>query len=81
MTAETTLIRMPDLGDVSKAVVVQWLQPLDSQVREGDDLLEVETEKTTFVIPAPSTGRLTTIHAPETTAVSTGVVLGEIESE
>jgi len=81
MTAETTLIRMPDLGDVSKAVVVQWLQPLDSQVREGDDLLEVETEKTTFVIPAPSTGCLTTIHAPETTAVSTGVVLGEIESE
>ena len=81
MTAETIVIRMPDLGDVSKAVVVQWLQPLDSQVREGDDLLEVETEKTTFVIPAPLTGRLTTIHAPETTAVSTGVVLGEIESE
>lgn len=81
MTAETIVIRMPDLGDVSKAVVVQWLQPLGSQLREGDDLLEVETEKTTFVIPSPVTGRLTTIHAPETTDVTTGEVLGEIESE
>ncbi len=81
MNIETILIRMPDLGDVSKAVVVQWLLPIDTQLREGDDLLEVETEKTTFVIPAPATGRLTTIHTPETTAVTTGVVLGEIESE
>jgi pyruvate/2-oxoglutarate dehydrogenase complex dihydrolipoamide acyltransferase (E2) component len=81
MNSGTILVRMPDLGDVSKAVVVQWLQGLGSQLREGDDLLEVETKKTTFVIPAPATGRLTIIHTPETTAVTTGVVLGEIESE
>ena len=81
MSSETVLIRMPDLGDVSKAVVVQWLQSLDSQLAEGDDLLEVETEKTTFVIPAPATGRFTKISAPETTTVTTGKVLGEIESE
>ena len=81
MTVETILVRMPDLGDVSKAVVVQWLQSLGSQLREGDDLLEVETEKTTFVIPAPVSGRLMTIHAPETTSVTTGEILGEIEPE
>jgi len=81
MKSETILIRMPDLGDVSKAVVVQWLQSLDSHLNEGDDLLEVETEKTTFVIPAPATGRLIDIVAPETTTVSTGKVLGEIELE
>ena len=81
MNSETVLIRMPDLGDVSKAVVVQWLQSVDSQLTEGDDLLEVETEKTTFVIPAPATGRLVKISAPETTTVTTGKVLGEIEPE
>lgn len=81
MNAETILILMPDLGDVSKAVVVQWLQSLDSQLTEGEDLLEVETEKTTFVIPVPATGRLTKINAPETTIVTTGDVLGEIESQ
>ena len=81
MKSETILIRMPDLGDVSKAVVVQWLQSLDSRLNEGDDLLEVETEKTTFVIPAPATGRLIDIVAPEMMTVSTGKVLGEIELE
>jgi pyruvate/2-oxoglutarate dehydrogenase complex dihydrolipoamide acyltransferase (E2) component len=80
MKSGTMLIRMPDLGDVSKAVVVQWLQPLDSHLTEGDDLLEVETEKTTFVIPAPATGRLSRIIAPETTIVATGKTLGEIET-
>lgn len=81
MKSETILIRMPDLGDVSKTVVVQWLQSLDSHLIEGDDLLEVETEKTTFVIPAPATGWLTKIIAPEMTPVSTGKALGEIELE
>ncbi len=81
MKSETILILMPDLGGVSKAVVIQWLQSLDSQLTEGEDLLEVETEKTTFVIPAPATGRLAKIDAPETTTVTTGDVLGEIESE
>jgi len=71
---------MPDLGDVAKAVVVQWLQPIDAQIEEGDDLLEVETEKTTFVIPAPATGRLSKILVLETMSVTTGKVLGEIES-
>ena len=81
MSADMILIRMPDLGDVSKAVVVQWLQTVDSQLCEGDDLLEVETEKTTFVIPALVSGRLAIIHAPEMTTVTTGKVLGEIEPE
>lgn len=81
MSAETIHIRMPDLGDVSKAVVVQWLKPLNAQVCEGEDLLEVETEKTTFVIPAPASGRLVMIHALEMTAVTTGELLGEIEPE
>jgi 2-oxoglutarate dehydrogenase E2 component (dihydrolipoamide succinyltransferase) len=81
MTSETVLVRMPDLGDVPSAVVVQWLQPIGSRLTEGDDLLEVETEKTTFVIPAPAGGRLTRIAAPESTAVTTGKVLGEIEPD
>ena len=80
MTSKTILIRMPDLGDVSSAVVVQWLCAAGSQVTEGDDLLEVETEKTTFVIPAPANGRLARIHALEKSTVETGKVLGEIEA-
>lgn len=81
MEPERITIEMPDLGDVSQTVVVQWLKPVDSHVSEGEDLVEVETDKTTFVIPAPATGRLTRINTPEMTMVSTGKALGEIERE
>ena len=80
MNAELVHIQMPDLGDVAKAVVVQWLQPIGASLLEGDDLLEVETEKATFVIPAPVSGRLASVRASETTEVTAGDVLGEIES-
>ena len=79
MKPETITIRMPDLGDVTGAVVVQWLKPLRAHLQEGEDLVEVETEKTTFVIPAPADGRLSNIQAPERTPINTGEALGDIE--
>jgi 2-oxoglutarate dehydrogenase E2 component (dihydrolipoamide succinyltransferase) len=79
MDSNSVAIRMPDLGDVSRAIVVQWLHPVNSRLNEGDDLLEVETEKTTFVIPAPVAGILRGIMVPEGEGVETGALLGEME--
>lgn len=79
MESKVVRILMPDLGDVNEAVIVQWLHSVGTELVEGDDLLEVETEKTTFVIPAPVSGRLSKIAVPEKTPVTTGKVLGEIE--
>lgn len=73
-------IEMPDLGDVADAVVVQWLCSVGSAVQEGDDLLEVETSKTTFVIPAPLTGVVESICAREGTHVVQGMTLGWLDS-
>ncbi len=74
-----TEIRLPDLGDIDEVRVVQWLSEVGSAVIEGDDLLEVETEKTTFVVPAPRTGRLAEVAAGEGAAVERGGILGRIE--
>ena len=74
-------VHLPDLGEIDEVRVIEWLKRGGEVVCEGEDLVEVETEKTTFVIPAPATGRLIDIVAPETTTVSTGKVLGEIELE
>lgn len=79
MAAQRVSVRMPDLGDVSDALVVQWLCSTDERLSEGDDLLEVETEKTTFVIPAPEDGILRRIVADEGTRVREGSVLAEWE--
>jgi len=79
MAANQGSVTMPDLGDVSDALVVQWLCAEGERVNEGDDLLEVETEKTTFVIPAPQDGVLRRIAAPEGTRVRQGDLLAELE--
>ena len=72
-------VRLPDLGEVDEVRVVQWLRGIGSTVVEGEDLLEVETEKTTFVVPAPASGRLIEIAAAEGATIQRGGVLGRID--
>ncbi len=79
MGGKTTEVRLPDLGDIEFAVVVAWLCLPGSLLKEGDDLVEVETEKTTFVVPAPSSGVLTEVRAPEGASVRIGEILGIVE--
>jgi len=80
MGGKTADVRLPDLGDIDSAIVVAWLRLPGSLLKEGDDLVEVETEKTTFVIPAPSSGVLTQVRAPEGASVRVGEVLGIFEA-
>ena len=72
-------IRLPDLGEVDEVRVVQWLQEIGATIAADEDLLEVETEKTTFVVPAPVGGRLIEVVAIEGAMVQRGGVLGRIE--
>jgi len=72
-------VRLPDLGEVDEVRIVQWLRGIGSTVAEGEDLLEVETEKTTFVVPAPASGRLIEIAAVEGATIQRGGVLGRID--
>jgi len=80
MGAKKTDVQLPDLGDIESAVVVAWLCPPGSLLEEGDDLVEVETEKTTFIVPAPSSGILTEVRAPAGASVRVGEVLGILET-
>jgi len=80
MGAKKTDVQLPDLGDIESAVVVAWLCLPGSLLKEGDDLVEVETEKTTFVVPAPSNGILTEVHAPAGASVRIGEILGILEA-
>jgi 2-oxoglutarate dehydrogenase E2 component (dihydrolipoamide succinyltransferase) len=79
MKSKVIEIRLPDLGEVEEVRVVQWLREIGSTVVEDEDLLEVETEKTTFVVPAPAGGRLTEVVAVGGATVRRGGVLGRIE--
>lgn len=75
-----TEVRLPDLGDIESAVVVEWLCPVGSRLHEGDDLVEVETEKTTFIVPSPAAGVLATVRIRKGEHVRVGEVLGSIDA-
>lgn len=77
---EVTLVDIvvPPLGEVEEVRVVRWLREVGDEVRAGEAVAEVESEKATFVIEAPIGGRLFAILVPEGKAAAPGEVIGKI---
>ena len=49
--------RLPDLGEgLTEAEIARWLVTEGAAVDEVDPLVEVQTDKTTVVIPSPRAG-------------------------
>jgi len=71
-------LRLPDLGEVDEVTVVKWLKREGAVLEAGEDLLEVETEKTTFVIEAPQAGCLKSIVRKEGEKARLDDLLAEI---
>jgi 2-oxoglutarate dehydrogenase E2 component (dihydrolipoamide succinyltransferase) len=73
---------LPLLGEtVEEAVITRWFKSEGEQVTEGEPLLEVSTDKVDTELPAPATGILAVILAPEDTAVSVGSVIARITDD
>jgi pyruvate dehydrogenase E2 component (dihydrolipoamide acetyltransferase) len=52
-------VSMPRLSDgMEDGTIIAWLIEDGASVEEGDDLVEIETDKATAVYPAPSSGTL-----------------------
>lgn len=54
-------VTLPGLGEDSTEVVTvsSWLASVGDELKEGDDLLELTTDKAAFYLPAPRDGVLT----------------------
>jgi 2-oxoglutarate dehydrogenase E2 component (dihydrolipoamide succinyltransferase) len=75
----TTEIRVPALGEsVTEAIVGKWYKSAGDAVSLDEPLVELETDKVTVEVPAPSAGVLGEIKAQEGTTVAVGAVLGAI---
>jgi len=77
--ARLTEVRLPDLGEVDEVTIIAWLKEEGKPLKSGEDLVEVETEKTTFVIDAPRDGRLKRIVKKEGEKAYPNDLLAEIE--
>lgn len=75
----TTEIRVPALGEsVTEAIVAKWYKNAGDAVSLDEPLVELETDKVTVEVPAPTSGVLGEIKAQEGTTVAVGAVLGAI---
>jgi pyruvate dehydrogenase E2 component (dihydrolipoamide acetyltransferase) len=73
---------LPDIGiETGDEVTLSfWHVEEDEEFVEGDDIMEVSTNKATFNIPAPHTGRLVEILVQEGDVVRAGDVIAIIET-
>lgn len=74
-----TEIKVPALGEsVTEATVSKWLKSVGDAVKADEPLVELETDKVTLEVNAPSAGTLTEIIAAEGSNVGIGALLGSI---
>ena len=75
-----TKIILPELGEgIKNAIVAYWHVKEGDTVAQGDELCEVTTDKATFNVEAPVSGRISSIAVPVGQEGSVGGVLGLIE--
>jgi 2-oxoglutarate dehydrogenase E2 component (dihydrolipoamide succinyltransferase) len=74
-----TEIRVPTLGEsVTEATIGRWFKKAGDAVAVDEPLVELETDKVTIEVPAPSAGVLGEIAAKDGDTVAVGALLGQI---
>ncbi|WP_428031749.1 2-oxoglutarate dehydrogenase complex dihydrolipoyllysine-residue succinyltransferase [Ancylobacter sp.] len=74
-----TEIRVPTLGEsVTEATIGKWFKKAGDTVVADEPIVELETDKVTIEVPAPSAGVLSEIVAKDGETVGVGALLGSI---
>jgi len=72
-------IKVPTLGEsVSEAIVAKWLKKEGESVVMDEPIVELETDKVTLEVNAPTAGIVAVIQVKEGETVAVGATLGEI---
>ena len=70
---------MPQLGEtVAEGKIVKWFKAAGDAVKPGDNLFEIETDKTSMEVPATSAGTLTDIRFQVGDIAKVGAVVAVI---
>ncbi len=74
-----TEIRVPTLGEsVTEATIGQWFKKEGEAVKADEPLVELETDKVTIEVPAPSNGVLSAIKVKTGDTVEVGALSASI---
>ena len=73
---------VPTLGEsITEATVSKWLKKVGEHFEIDEPLVEIETDKITVEVPAPSSGILSEIKVEEGSDINIGGVLGIISDD
>src|SRR5215831_15563803 len=72
-------ILMPQLGEtVAEGKITKWFKAAGDAVKPGDNLFEIETDKTSMEVPSTTAGTLTEIHFQVGEVAKVGAVVAVI---
>ena len=72
---------MPQLGEtVTEGKIVKWFKSAGEAVKPGDNLFEIETDKTSMEVPATSSGTLSEIRFQVGEVAKVGAVVAVISA-
>lgn len=74
-------IKVPSLGEsVTEATIAKWHKAIGDHVKVDELLVELETDKVTLEVNAPTTGIITGISHLQGVTVSVGDIIGAMEA-
>ena len=77
-----TQVKLPELGDgIESGDVLEIFVSVGDVITEGQDIVEMETDKATVPVPSDIGGKVTAISVSEGDTVPIGGVLLEVEAE
>jgi len=75
-------VLMPQLGEtVAEGKILTWFKSIGDEIKEGDNLFEVETDKVTIEVQATVAGRLTEIRVGSGSVAKVGEVVAVITGD
>src|SRR5215475_4065732 len=75
-------VLMPQLGEtVSSGRITSWFKQIGDKISPGDDLFEIETDKTSMEVPATVAGTLAEIKVGDGIEAPVGAVVAVILAE
>jgi 2-oxoglutarate dehydrogenase E2 component (dihydrolipoamide succinyltransferase) len=78
----TSEIKIPEVGEsITEVQISEWLKAEGDTVKQNEPLAVIDSEKTTFELPAPQNGRLLKILRQAGDTVKVGEVVAQIAQE
>ncbi len=73
-------VKVPDIGDFTGVPVITLMVAVGDEVAEEDGLIELESDKATMEVPAPTAGKVLSLAVKVGDTVSEGSVILTLES-